>query len=426
MSKKKLGLDTLIEMARYGQGGSFVSFSAELETAVPGARVFPPTVAKGGATQYIAQTRNIGGEPMLTYVLDSPASHINRHEDALGNVLNKDQSRNSEALQRAYAVLRQINTIEVVFDLPNRPEPVVLRDYDMPGRGSDTLIRSAQDTVTKDLMDKAPDYVAAMKASVDDSLPLATLSPISLLFGTWDSRRPAGVKVPSLVSGETYGVSADQTRKPDGSFVGAVCLRGGTRNDPLASSWKNTVHEYLVEKLDVTAGIKTAKGEKKSAAAVGLGNVPHGGKGFDDGASLGGVSCSAVYRSTVIDLSALKRVGFRGIDAVDQEKGRAAFLALAVLLETLSSVTLNYRVGTVLDMLEESRSVKSRDANGALIEYEIPTIEEAATVLEEAIAAAPWLGWTGIARKCIGDSNMFNLHANDSEDAPTTAGNGTA
>jgi CRISPR-associated protein Csb1 len=347
------------------------------------------------------------------------------------DVLARPEARKSDDLQAAYTALSKVNTIEVEFNLLNRPEPVILRDYDLPGRASDALIRSAHDTVTKGLMDKAPDYLAAMTASVDNSLPLATLSPISLLFGTWDSRRPGGVKVPALITGETYGVSVDQTRDAHGRFVGAISLRGGARIDPLAPGWGDGVQKYLVDK-GVTFTKGTLNTKKKNGAPVGLGNVPHGGKGPDqgeslngasvEGSSLGGVACSSIYRTSVIDLSALKRVGFRGIDAADQEKGRAAFLALAVLLEALSRNTLNYRVGTVLDVMEETSSLRCRDARGVMVEYEVPTVTAAAALLEDAIAATPWLGWAGVVRKCVGDAEMHKRHAKDTEDESTTAG----
>jgi len=432
MSKKHIDLNTCVEMVRYGQGGSFALFSAELETP-PGARVFPPTVAgkSKGTSQYIHQTRNIGGEATLVYVLDSPASHANRLEGAMHDVLARPEARNSEDLQAAYSALSKVNIIEVEFNLHDRSESVILRDYDLPGRASDALIRSAHDTVTKDVMDKAPEYVNAMTASVENSLPLATLSPISLLFGTWDSRRPGGVKVPALITGETYGVSVDQTRDANGRFIGTVNLRGGARIDPLAPGWGDGVQKYMVDKgVTFTKGTLNAK--KKNGASVGLGNVPHGGKGPDegaslngasvDGSSLGGVACSTIYRTSVLDLSALKRVGFRGIDAADQEKGRAAFLALAVLLDALSRDTLNYRVGTVLDVLEETSSLRFRDSSGRMVEYSVPSVGEAAALLDEAIAAAPWLGWSGVVRKCVGDAEMFKAHAKDTEDESTGSG----
>jgi CRISPR-associated protein Csb1 len=157
-------------------------------------------------------------------------------------------------------------------------------------------------------------------------------SPVSLVFGAWDStRRSHQARFRSALVGEIVGVLADQEGKRE-----VTPLRGGARVDPVAMSVQlpakdfdailtQQESEWSPKKVQELRGdLKKVKDNATiSAAALGLGGLP---PTLD---ALGGVACRRIIRTHVLSFSALRQLRF-GSDAEGDAACRALLAALAL------------------------------------------------------------------------------------------------
>jgi CRISPR-associated protein Csb1 len=160
---------------------------------------------------------------------------------------------------------------------------------------------------------------------------LLETSPVSLVFGAWDSSRKTHQgRYRSALVGEIIGVLADQSERgqiPD--------LRGGARIDPVsmsvqleAASLQALLGAQEAELSPKTAqnirdDIAKAKGKRVSASKLGLGAIPPSLE------SLGGVACRRIIRTHVLSFAALRQLRF-GADGGGDVACRALLAALAL------------------------------------------------------------------------------------------------
>ena len=181
-----------------------------------------------------------------------------------------------------------------------------MADYEAPHRAFDGHFRAGY--IDGKPVTANPRYRALRDCTAINMKPLLETSPVSLLFGAWDSSRKAHqVRVRSAMTGEIIGVLADQnsTTTPE---------RGAARVDPIAASVQLSAKDMLAlvdQQADEFSAKTVAKLRDEAAKAkkgaisgssLGLGAIPPSLE------SLGFVSCKRIIRSTVLSFSALREV----------------------------------------------------------------------------------------------------------------------
>jgi len=172
----------------------------------PGAKIFPPTYEQG---RYCIEQRWVDGESVTCVLLDSVQSQANRMETALLD------ARRSGRLS--------FPDIEVVFpanlDLPFERISVL----EAPHRIADAILRDSNlnGTPFRD-SEVGQQFV---RATARNARGVLEISPVSLLFGYWDSTGLGtgglGAKFARLIASEIVGYYVE------------VGQRGAVRVDPL-------------------------------------------------------------------------------------------------------------------------------------------------------------------------------------------------
>lgn len=102
-------------------------------------------------------------------------------------------------------------------------------DSQLPHRGFDGHIRVGVHDGKP--TSEAKEYIDARNSTLENLLSLFELSPVTVLFGGWDSTRSKNqLRIPSVLTGEMYGVLADQ------SDDDPAIHRAGARIDPVGAS----------------------------------------------------------------------------------------------------------------------------------------------------------------------------------------------
>lgn len=102
-------------------------------------------------------------------------------------------------------------------------------DSQLPHRGFDGHIRVGVHDGKP--TSEAKEYIDVRNSTLENLLPLFELSPVTVLFGGWDSTRSKNqLRIPSVLTGEMYGVLADQ------SDDDPAIHRAGARIDPVGAS----------------------------------------------------------------------------------------------------------------------------------------------------------------------------------------------
>ena len=377
----KLTLDDLTAASKYG-GPSAYSFRQTLET-IDGTGIVAPSTYDAG--RYNFQTRvGADGSPVSGVSIDSKASHLNRMEDGV-----------TELLEEGHSLLSKVNRVQVTY-----PTAGVFTELAFPGKLFDTHIRAARDAVSGDIIDRDPRYIAASVDGVGRDTAMLEFSPSTRVLGAWESRRPHGTKFASIIRGETFGELADQTRAADtGVFLQRANKAGGWRSDPtmrgdLDKSEDNkvkTLVKSLAAELTVTA--KTAKSEK--ASNIGLGNVGASGAV--------GVACRLVTRVSSINLALLRGVKLGGA-AEDDIAVRRVLLAYMLVLEAAGAAQSHYRAGASFIHTNPIMRIDLR---------EVPplTLEDSFDLLDSAIAAAKGVpcGFEGNVHEAHGHPGIEEL-----------------
>jgi CRISPR-associated protein Csb1 len=260
-------------------------------------------------------------------------------------------------------------------------------------------------------------YRAVRDATPGNARALLETSPVTLVFGGWDSsRRSAQGRWRSALVGEIIGfVAAERDevgllRKPEPG------LRGGARVDPVGMQinlsrkvMTETIERQRAELSPSTYDemIKAAKGikegEGKSASALGLGGIP---PTLDQ---LAGVACDTIIRTHVLSFATLRQMRF-GAGVEGDAACRALLAAFALNGLARSDAELYLRANC--DLVEaEAQKVRLDQRGGAFLEVEPLTIDAADQLLSEALAHAEKVAdvrWAGLALDVVGNKDIVS------------------
>ena len=258
----ELTFKMLLEACSPG-GASNLSVTTELEPAAGlHAGVAPARYVRGNKGTYAYEPRFVDGEPQRCVVLESKGGFLNLLEDALGSAIFDEDGP-----------LKLTPRMSVTYDNGQS-----MADYEAPHRAFDGHFRAGY--IDGKPVTANPRYRALRDCTAINMKPLLETSPVSLLFGAWDSSRKAHqVRVRSAMTGEIIGVLADQnsTTTPE---------RGAARVDPIAASVQLSAKDMLAlvdQQADEFSAKTVAKLRDEAAKAkkgaisgssLGLGAIP--------------------------------------------------------------------------------------------------------------------------------------------------------
>ncbi len=389
----KITMDLLVDASMPG-GASCLTSVTELEPAAgPHASVAPAKFAsrtrgdKKG--EYAYERRYLDGAPAQAVIIDSKQSQLNRCEAAL-----------AQAIADGHPTLSRLPRVEVTYSRDGVEE--VYSDLTLPHRIFDGHVRAG--TVGGVPVTQLDVYRNIRNATPANARAVLDASPVSLVFGSWDSSRPARQgRWRSTLVGEIIGFCADD--RPS--------LRGGARVDPVGMQINLT--EAALKALadaqraelsgkkykDVTAAKPKKDEETISASMLGLGGIP---TTLD---TLSGVACSRIIRSHVLSFAALRQLRF-GAGADGDAACRALLAALALNALARSDAELCLRANC--DLRERGpASVEIDQRGGGRLALEALTIAEADALLDAALAAAQekaGVTWNGIVLRVAGNPDV--------------------
>lgn len=267
-----------------------------LPVSGPGAVIFPPTFAnpdsKGDRSIYVTDDLP-GGRTVL---LDTVGSQANRMERLF--------------LPPSGPFQDLVPQIELTVPRPDGRPPVAVNLLEAGHRAADALARFS---------DLEPEISAAFRAIEDsrDYTPMAKISPLSLVFGVWDSRGFSGArtKVPRMVTSSVRAQDISVLHRA-AQFVPAIRRK--------------------MEKGEIERMAESSSEDKLSEH--GLAEAPSYG--------LGGI----VSRGPILREGILSLVALRNLSGTDEQSTRTLRryilgLAMACLTEPLSP---EYRSGCLL------------------------------------------------------------------------------
>jgi CRISPR-associated protein Csb1 len=236
-------------------------------------------------------------------------------------------------------------------------------DLDLPHRVFDGHIRAGSvDGVPVTQHDQ---YRAIRNADPANARALLDASPVSLVFGSWDSSRAARQgRWRSVLVGEIVGFCADATN---------------------------------FDKIVKEAG-QTKDGKRVSASRVGLGGIP------PTLAALAGVACHRIVRSHVLSFAALRQIRF-GAGAEGDAACRALLTALALNALARSDAELVLRANC--DLVERSPAQVQLDQRGGqtldVTPLSIPAADELLTAALSHAERTAGVIWNGVVLRVTGD-----------------------
>lgn len=308
-------------------GGAALRVITRLQPAGgAGDKVFPPTYAVDGkaTTKYAMETRRLDGQDVATVLLDSVASQANRMEEALfaaweAGKLNFPVIAVDFRAEPGLADLDRITTLHA------------------PHRIADALLRDAVADDGTLFRDTLPGQ-AYTQASARNAAAIYAYCPTALIFGVWDSTGPRGglgnkiqrALVSEIVGfGAVGGVKTASRIDPAGIQANVNVFHDKDQRD----AWTIDEDKGLREKGKlVPFNRKGAEGKGKPSA------INHSNVAPSIEKTAGGVSLDHATQTTVLSLTALRRLRFP-VDAAGQplpdpiraEAELAARTALAAL-----------------------------------------------------------------------------------------------
>jgi CRISPR-associated protein Csb1 len=345
----------------------------------PGDKLFPPTYE--GGKYAVEQRITPNGEIMQCVLLDSVQSQANRMELALLNAVQ--------------AKKLSLPLLEVRFDQENLKKKMVVTSLDAPHRIADAIFRDsliAGVAFRKSERGKLLDY-----ADIQNATGLFGLCPTALLFGIWDSTGPRGglgTKFQRAIVSEIIGYNAVPGVKtssridPLQVMLGAGPLYVRSERGDQTPDWTFDKEKAVQEK-----NIAKKLGKDGKPSEANHGNIT-------PTISVGGFTISYALQTTVISLSALRRLCFplNGSAESDPNVNIAARTTLAIL--GLTAATLAQEDGldlrsrcqlyptekTVWELLDKPDALPKR--------YQLDS-KTAESLLKEAIGKAkafklPW------------------------------------
>jgi len=390
-----IDLGLLLEAASPG-GASCLTSVTELEPAGGAqASVAPAKFASSNQGDrkgaYAYERRYLDGAVQHAVLIDSKQSQLNRCEQAL-----------QQAITDGHPVLSRLPRIVVTYTRDG--EPAEYSDLTLPHRAFDGHIRAG--TVDGQPVTKLDAYRAVRNATPANARALLDVSPVSLIFGSWDSSRASHQgRWRSALVGEIIGFCADDR----------TSMRGGARVDPvgmkielgevalkeLAASQRAELSGATYDKVVREAG--KATGEKKvSASTMGLGGIP------PTLEALAGVACHRIIRSHVLSFATLRQIRF-GAGNEGDAACRALLAALALDALARSDAELYLRANYDLVHKEGSAKRVQIDRGAERIEFEPLSIPAADALLADALAEAERAAgaqWNGVVLHVTGNPNI--------------------
>lgn len=390
---EQLKFDDLKAACTSGGAGSMRIVTHLAPAAGAHAGIAPAKYAgKGGDGEYCFQSRYVDGELTRTVLIDSMGSTNNRAEVSL-----------ARGIREKHPQLSLTPRMSVTYPTQT------FFDCELSHRFSDGHFRSGMvDGVAAVHHDT---YIAARNSTMSDLRPLLEFSPISLVFGAWDStRKSRQVRVAGPVKGEVIGVMADQSANSD------IPRRGGARLDSLAAAYgkdKDKLKKLTAQLFESQLEPGQVKDKEKldRLSHVGLGHVP---PSLDE---LGLISCSTIIRSHVMSFATLRQMRF-GLDTEGDVACRALLAALGYNLTLRSYAEPFLRANC--DLVETAMPemvLDGRYGKSQTLEF-TPELDHADEILEQAIAAAVKAGirWEGQEFVIEGNSLLAaNAQASESD-----------
>ena len=289
----KIDLQTLKE-AVAGNAAAFRCVTDYQPAGGPGDKVFPPTYAGG---RYATEERinPETGEFRQCVLLDSVQSQANRMELAL-----LEEYRNGK-LELPLLVAR--------FDQPGLLRKFTVTSLESPHRIADALFRDSQ--LDGKIFRKSDKGAILDTADTRNATGLFGVCPTALVFGLWDSTGPRGgmgAKFQRAVVSEIIGYDAVAGRKTSSRIDPAQIRLGAGPLYEYESESDDTPHWSLHGN---SRSKKLGKDGKPSEANHG--NVT---PSIEDG----GFTISKATQTTVLSLSALRRLCFPLNGAADSRR----------------------------------------------------------------------------------------------------------
>ena len=359
----------------------------------PGDKIFPPTYVKEGqaTTKYAMEKRRVGGEEVVTVLLDSVASQANRMEEALLEGWRRKELA-FPLVQVDFSGEEGLEDLEQLTALqaPHRIADAILRDSLLEG------VPFRHTEIGQAFTD----------ARVNHATSMYRYCPTALIFGVWDSTGPKG------------GLGAKFQRALVSEIVGLNAVTGvkvASRIDPLAIEKKagpvykakNPDEEWTVDpdKAEKAKGkpvpfVRNSKKEGGTPAALNHGNIP---PSID--AEAGGVTIDYALQTAVLSLPALRRLRFvesTAGESLATEQREDAELSARTVLAALSLCAIVYQRDNGYDLRSRSLLVATEPlalelvpANGGAPESFSLSVQGARTLLSAASEAAGkvGLGW---------------------------------
>lgn len=257
-----------------------------------GSIIFPPTFAGDGESTYVIDDLP-GGKSVI---IDTVGSQANR----------------MEALFMPPTGPFQELVPQIEFSVPrgDGKAPITLNLLEAGHRAADALVRFS---------DLAPEVAKAFQAieGERDYVPMAKLSPLSLIFGVWDSRGFSGsrTKVPRMLTSTVRAQDVTLVHRA-AQFVPAVRRKMDK------------------EEIEALAGVQ----QDTKLSEDGLAEAPSYGIG-------GVVSRGPIMREAVLSLVALRNL--RGPDEESTRRLRRYILSLGLVSMT-APLSPDYRSGCIL------------------------------------------------------------------------------
>jgi len=386
----ELSLDTLRQAVSPGGASCLTSVTMLEPAAGPHASVAPAKFASSSPNDkkgaYAYERRFLDGGLRTAVLIDSKQSQLNRCEAAL-----------QLAISQGHPLLSRMPRVVVIYERGGVAEEY--SDLTLPHRVFDGHIRAG--TVNGVPVTQLEAYRAIRNASPGNARALLDASPVSLIFGSWDSSRSARQgRWRSALVGEIVGFCGDD--RPG--------MRGGARVDPVGMQIQlgeadlraladRQRAELTVKTYDKAAGeAKKATGKMVSASMLGLGGIPPGLE------TLAGVACQPIIRSHVLSFATLRQIRF-GAGSEGDAACRALLAALALNGLARSDAELYLRANC--DLRESGPAVVELDQRGGgRMLLEPLSIGAADALLAEALEAAEQLGgvsWHGVVLEVTGD-----------------------
>jgi CRISPR-associated protein Csb1 len=384
-------------------GASCLTSVTELEPAGgPHASVAPAkfAVRGDGKGAYAYERRYLDGEIRQAVLIDSKQSQLNRCEQAL-----------QQAIVDGHSVLSRLPRIVVAYERDGVVEEY--SDLTLPHRAFDGHIRAG--TVDGGPVTQLGAYRALRDATPANARALLDASPVSLVFGSWDSSRAARQgRWRSVLIGEIVGFCADD--RP--------ALRGGARVDPvgmsielgevalkgLAASQRAELSGKTYDKV-IKEAAKAAGDKRVSASMLGLGGIPPSLE------TLAGVACHRIIRSHVLSFATLRQMRF-GAGPEGDAACRALLAALA--LNTLARSDAELYLRANCDLREASpAAVEIDQRGGGRVSLSALSIEAADGLVAAALEAAEraaGVRWQGVVLRVNGNP-AIPVGAVDDEEA---------